>query len=239
MRFLLLPLLLFLLWIPFSSSVDMKIASSFYGVDGFSYSKNPHDLLVSLLISYGNIPGHVLTVGAAGLWLFTFYRPSWQRVRTAALTITLVGSCACVGILAIKQVYGRPRPREVVQFGGAEKFRPVYAPTWSVPNDHYKSFPSGHVGMAMVFVTLGLVGWKERWYLLATFGFLFGVPFALMLAYVRMAEGAHFLSDVLTALVGVWTLSALLVMVLYSNKSPKTLSKKGAQSVTKTSKKAR
>lgn len=195
----------------------MKIAGTFYGIDGFASKTHPHYSLFDNLAKYGNLPGQLLAVGALLLWLYTFYKPSWQSMRKAALVVALVGFLgACVGIhLVLKEVYGRPRPREVVEFGGPARFTPIYAPTWHVPNDNYKSFPSGHVAMGMLFVTLGLVGWKERSYSAAIFGLIFGLGFSVLLGYSRMAVGAHFLSDVLSSFVLMWTLSVVLVMFFY------------------------
>lgn len=218
MKWLFLPLVLFLLWIPFSAAMDVKVTSSFYGVDGFLRSP-----FLSALTHYGELPGHLLIVGSAFLWFFTFYRPSWQRARTAALAVALVGLLGVYGgVHLLKEVYGRPRPREVMEFGGSARFRPVYyAPTWHVPNDNYKSFPSGHAAMGMLFITLGLVSWKERWYIVAFFGFFLGLAYSFALGYSRIAQGAHFLSDVLASFVGIWTLSILCVMLLYPSAQTK------------------
>lgn len=220
MKWCFLPLLLFLLWLPFSAMIDMKVAASFYGVDGFLKTfPNP---LLAALAAYGNFLGPLLTIASAALWLFTFYRPSWHAMRKGTLLVMLVSILSiCIVNLVFKEIYGRPRPRQVIEFGGAERFRPIYAPLWRVPNDTYKSFPSGHVSMGMLFITLGLVGWKERCYTIACFGFLLGIPLSIALGYVRMTQGAHFLSDVLASAVLVWTLSIVLIMLFYPTTTPK------------------
>lgn len=195
----------------------MKIASSFYGMDGFIAAKASHHPFLAALATYGNLPGQILSFGAGALWLFTFYRPSWQSVRKGAFTIaliSLIGSGIAIHTV-LKENYGRPRPRAITEFGGTARFRTVYAPSWQVASENDKSFPSGHVAMGTLFISLGLIGWKERSYSTMAIGFLLGIPLTVMLSYARIAQGAHFLSDVLASFVGMWTLSVIIIMILY------------------------
>lgn len=199
----------------------MKVASSFYGLDGFIASKASYHPFFAALATYGNLPGQLLSLSAGMLWFFTLYRPSWQSLRKGAFALSLISLLGCGAMIhwGLKEHYGRPRPRAVTEFGGTERFRAVYSPTWQVVSDQDKSFPSGHVAMGMLFISLGLIGWKERFYLLSIGSFLFGIPFTSVLGYVRIAQGAHFLSDVLAACVGMWVLSLVVLMVLYPEAS--------------------
>lgn len=103
----------------------------------------------------------------------------------------------------IKNHSGRARPVHVQEFGGDKKFTPAF-----VISDQCKrncSFVSGdaalgYFGLAFVFVV-------RRRKIIACAGVLAGT----LLGLVRMAQGAHFLSDVIFA--GVFTL--LVAWLLY------------------------
>lgn len=92
--------------------------------------------------------------------------------------------------MVLKQLWGRPRPNKIVEFGGSKPFTPI----WSiVPELDERSFPSGHAALvcylfAFCFVMTGKRRQRAEWLVLAA-----GVGIGLC----RVAQGAHFLSDVL------------------------------------------
>jgi hypothetical protein len=92
-----------------------------------------------------------------------------------------------------KEHWGRPRPREVTEFGGRERFEKVWEYDASSPG---KSFPSGHASMGFCLFALYFVGraMRQEWTRWA-------VPVALglggALGLARIAQGGHFASDVM------------------------------------------
>jgi len=88
-----------------------------------------------------------------------------------------------------KDHWGRPRPRDVVEFGGTEHYSPA-----PLRGEGGKSFPCGHCSVGFLY-GIGWWVWRKRralaWGSLAA-GFVTGVG----LGVGRMAAGGHFASDV-------------------------------------------
>lgn len=212
-----LPLLLFALFMPFSARIDLQIASYLYGSEGFYKQADPRHPIYSMLFSYGEIPGWVLGIGAAAVLVLSFLYPLFWRYRRAACVITLtflIGAGLLVNVL-LKEYWGRPRPKQLVQFGGTEAFRPFYSPIWNHRTDQFKSFPSGHATMGFLFLSLGLVGRYEQKRWLYVTGMAFGVIFGSVLSYTRLIQGGHFFTDVLAAGFLMWLLAILICRVVY------------------------
>jgi membrane-associated phospholipid phosphatase len=103
----------------------------------------------------------------------------------------------------LKEVWGRARPREILEFGGDATFTPVW---WlSDQCDGNCSFVSGEAAAAFWVLSLAFVvppAWRRLTASVA-------IAFAGAVSLARLAAGGHFLSDVLLA----W-LMVLLVLVL-------------------------
>lgn len=120
----------------------------------------------------------------------------------------------------LKDHCGRARPLQVSEFGGNRQFTPAF-----VISDQCKtncSFVSGdaslgYFGLAFFFVT------RRRRILIASAAVVAGT----LIGLVRMAQGAHFLSDVIFA--GVFTFLAgwlLYFLILYRGQLKQTASNK-------------
>lgn len=105
-----------------------------------------------------------------------------------------------------KDQWGRARPRDVVRFGGDRSFTPAFV--ISDECDRNCSFVSGHVAVPFALAALGFVWRRRRW---AIWGgaVLFGGAVGL----ARIAQGAHFLSDVIFS--GVFVLFVVYVLARY------------------------
>ncbi len=110
----------------------------------------------------------------------------------------------------LKDHWGRPRPRQIVEFGG----RLPYAPPLLPAVTRGKSFPCGHCSIGYLYA----VGWwiwrrrRPRW---AAASLVAGSVLGTLLGVGRMAAGAHFLSDAVWAgLIAFWVAHALYFHVL-------------------------
>ncbi|MDZ7920812.1 phosphatase PAP2 family protein [Rhodoferax sp.] len=91
-----------------------------------------------------------------------------------------------------KDHWQRARPYQVQEFGGTQQFTRAAVITDQCNNNC--SFVSGHVACGFFLVSLMLIDRKRR----KAWGFA-GVSAGLTIGFARMADGAHWLSDVLWA----------------------------------------
>ncbi|GAB5467902.1 MAG: hypothetical protein Kilf2KO_09320 [Rhodospirillales bacterium] len=110
--------------------------------------------------------------------------------------------------LYLKGAFGRARPREIEAFGGALTYTPFYLVSDACRSNC--SFVSGHAGMAFAtFVLCFLPRARSRRLLLFCAALLFG----LLTGWMRVIQGAHFLSDVLFSGLVVFGLTWLAALV--------------------------
>lgn len=107
---------------------------------------------------------------------------------------TLAASCAVLfTVSTIKTLWGRVRLRELVNMNSLEEFTPWYYPNF-FSGSH--SFPSGHTAHATLLLMMPKWLWgKGEKYRPALTAVCFG--FIALMAFSRLAAGAHFLSDIL------------------------------------------
>lgn len=196
-----LPLIALVIFAPFSAQLDLETSSYFYHGDEFTNTR-----FTEFMYQRGEYPGLLLGGGSILLWMGTFFIPSWTRWRKASGAIALafvVGPGLLVNAV-FKDHWGRPRPREIEQFGGTETFRPFYQPNFVVHSDGNKSFPSGHVTMGFFFLILGLVAHREGYPFMTWIAYFLAGQLGLLLALTRIAQGGHFLSDTVCAGIFMW-----------------------------------
>ena len=164
-----------------------------------------------LLYRLDRIPAIGLAVvGLAGFGLSyaesNYYR--WRR-RGAFLVLLLILGPGLLVNTIFKDHWGRPRPREIVEFGGTKQF----LQPWQKGEDGKgRSFPSGHSSAAFYMAAPYLIYRRtdrRRAYAWLAGGLLFGI----LMSIARVAQGAHFVSDNLWAF-GIVALSALLLAAL-------------------------
>lgn len=198
----LLPLLLLVIFTPFSSFLDLKISGCCYDPEQ-GFSSHPY---FQFLFRYGEQFG--FAVGGVFLLLFlgSFLKPKWKKWRRGsfAVILTLVIGAGLITNTLLKGYWGRPRPKQIEAFGGRHAFRPFWHPDLHTKYDPQKSFPSGHVAMGFYFLSLSLVGRRTKSRTLFLLGLIlsFGLGGNLMVA--RVFQGGHFLSDVLFSPILMW-----------------------------------
>jgi lipid A 4'-phosphatase len=98
-----------------------------------------------------------------------------------------------------KEHWGRPRPREITEFGGKEN----YVKVWVKGNTKGKSFPCGHASMGF-YLSIPFLFLRNRHKKWAWIFFIFGTLYGGLIGYARMVAGGHFASDVVWAAGMVW-----------------------------------
>jgi membrane-associated PAP2 superfamily phosphatase len=149
---------------------------------------------VSALYQHGSLAGLAAGLLAALTWVGSFALPALQPARLISaylLLVLLLGPGLLVNG-ALKGHWGRHRPREVVQFGGGEEFQPLGAGSL---NGDGKSFPSGHASMGFLWFAPAVCLWRSRRRMAVGMSALALLHGGVMGA-ARMAQGAHWLSDI-------------------------------------------
>ena len=105
----------------------------------------------------------------------------------------------------LKVAIGRVRPRELIEFGGAADFTPVWQ--FSAACSHNCSFPSGEAaGAAAALSLLVFIPAAYRW-----IAALVLTPCLMFVAFNRVMFGAHFLSDVMLG----WLLTMFVMAMIW------------------------
>jgi lipid A 4'-phosphatase len=140
--------------------------------------------------------GVILVAAAAAAWLFLMQRPLWRFDRKALLFVAL-STALGPGLLAntvLKDHWDRARPTKIEAFGGTRHFTPAPLPSTECPRNC--SFVSGHAALGFSLVAFGFLlppGRERRRAIAAALGF------GAFVGLVRIAQGGHFLSDVVWA----------------------------------------
>lgn len=159
---------------------------------------------------------YLLFTAFAG-WLVTALTRYGHQWRLQLAFVALAGTLGpgAVVNLVFKDNWQRARPYQVQQFGGPQQFTRAAVITDQCDNNC--SFVSGHVACGFFFVSLMLVD-RRRKVLWAALGTTAG----LVIGFARMADVAHWLSDVLWAypitLLCSWVVWRMLLLLPFSKR---------------------
>ena len=126
----------------------------------------------------------------------------WRRWLALGLLMLLGNGLVVNGLL--KEGWGRARPVDVQVFGGPASFSPALLASSQCQSNC--SFVSGHAATGFGLLAVGMLGpaaTRRRW---LKVGLLAGLAAGL----IRIAQGGHFLSDVLFSGWVMWLCAALL-----------------------------
>lgn len=104
----------------------------------------------------------------------------------------------------LKDHWGRARPHQIVEFGGSAHFSPAVLLSDQCARNC--SFPSGHAALGFWLVAFAMV-MPPPWRRIAV-PIAFGV--GVLVGFMRIAQGAHFLSDVVASAIIVIGINVLL-----------------------------
>jgi lipid A 4'-phosphatase len=191
----------------FAPQVDLATSGLFYDPEhGFVLASWP-----PILLLFHAIPwvawGTLILVAVGVSWLLLFRRPLWQLDRKA-LIFLVASAVAGPGLLAntlLKDHWGRARPVQIEAFGGTHHFTPAPMPAGEC--DRNCAFVSGHAALGFSLVSFAFLlphGPSRRR------GIAAALAFGALVGLGRIAQGAHFLSDVVYAGLLVYGTAALL-----------------------------
>jgi lipid A 4'-phosphatase len=180
----------------FAPGGDLFFSSMFYDPQhGFILATwRPLQLLEGLIPWLTG--GLIALILVGGLWLWLTSRPLCGLDRNA-LIFLLVATALGPGLIVnvgLKDNWGRARPYQIEQFGGAKQFTPALVPADQCTRNC--SFASGHAALAFSMVSFAFLlpaGRGQRIALSAALGF------GALVGLGRIAAGNHFLSDIVDA----------------------------------------
>ena len=191
-------------------SIDLTVSRYFYTPGrGFELAET----LTAQTINRGVGWLAIATAAVLGLlWLLAAlgvgrWRARWRGLAFVSLSLML-GPWLAVNV-GFKDNLGRPRPQNIVEFGGDAVYTPVL-----VPSDYCKrncSFPSGHAGFGYWIASLAVYLRERRRRRLL---FAAGLATGTLFGFVRILSGKHFVSDIVFAFFVVWFVSRLLAALL-------------------------
>jgi lipid A 4'-phosphatase len=133
-------------------------------------------------------------VAGAGMIVTGLVRQNSKRLRLYGLFILL---CVVLGPgliinAVLKDHWGRPRPRQIVEFNGKFDYVRPFVPA----RTGGKSFPCGDSSVGFL-MSAGWWLWRRSYPKRAAASLAAGLMLGTLLGIGRMAAGAHFLSDVI------------------------------------------
>lgn len=213
----LLPILLWIVFTPWSAELDLKVTHAFYK-DGI-FAAHP---FWNWIYVYGIWPAWLLT-GLAFIGFSLSFIKSYRAWRTSCLYLLLTFNIGCGVVIhaILKDHWGRPRPRQVIEFGGWQSFRPYYQPNISHQTESLKSFASGHASLGYYFFALAFLGAIHHLRFIYWLGLGLAWSLGILLSIGRIAQGGHFLSDTLASALIMWLTAWGLAYILFAKKIEK------------------
>lgn len=176
--------------------LDIPVSGQFYRDNGGWYLAQ--DFPWRFLYRYGPLPGLLLGIGGLLLLLASMIVNSLRRhwkIGAFLLLFLALGPGLLVNTF-FKDNWGRPRPRQVVEFNGPYEYRAVYQP--GPKAGHLTSFPCGHASIG--FFVIAPYFFLRRSHRRSALAFLVGGSlYGGLMGIARIAQGGHFLSDVIWA----------------------------------------
>lgn len=217
----LLPLLMLAAITPFTPFLDMSIESYFY----FNQGIPPHfhkNTFCDFMFNYAIYPAQISALLAFLLFALSFFMnglKKWQRPALALIATMAIGAGFITHTL-LKNHWGRPRPKQVIEFGGQQNFRPYFQPNFFHQPEPSKSFPCGHCTMGFYFFSIALFCQRLNQRVLFYFFFVFAILFGWAFGLARMMMGAHYFSDVLITGIIMWLTAYTFDLILCSKWKP-------------------
>ncbi len=175
---------------------DLQAARAYYDVASIRFlgNQSPWVVFCYRFAAYPAIALGIISLILLALSLAWARVRSWRRICGYFLVAGIVGPGLIVNSL-LKEHWGRPRPVQVVEFGGEETFLLVGVPGSSPVA---RSFPSGHASIAFFamapFFPLLTRRRREAWFFLGL-----GLVWGAVVGVGRVAQGGHWVSDVVWA----------------------------------------
>lgn len=186
---------------------DLFVSGLFYA-DGFPFDETWLQRSIRVLTT---VVLGISILGVAAVYLLNrlLGRSLWSidGKRVGYLVLVLALGAGLIVNLALKDNFGRARPRDVAEFGGARTFTPAF----SVSAECHKncSFSSGEAAAGFFPIALAYALARRR-----RAAFIAAILFGSAVSVARIAAGAHFLSDTIVSFFIMWLLADALYFAM-------------------------
>jgi lipid A 4'-phosphatase len=196
------------------TNTDLEIEKLFYSPEKGGWFMGQEMPWYSLY-HYGNIPAIIMAAGGFLVFVLSFFRKTLLPYKKIGLFLAIffvLGPGLIVNNV-FKDHWGRPRPADIVNFGGTETFRQF----WEIGEaGQGKSFSSGHA--AVGFFLFAPFFFLRKSHRSAALAFLcLGIVFGFFMGTGRMIQGGHFLTDVIWSGVFTYITGYILCYILLYN----------------------
>lgn len=205
------------LFILLSPKIDLYVSSLFYTPSPLGKGTFYNNSFFQFLFRYGEYFGLGTGVITTTLCFLSFFVTSWKKIRKPmlAMALTLVLGAGLFTNSLFKEYWGRPRPKQIVEFGGNLTYRPFWNPNFKQDRASQKSFPSGHVAMGFYFFSLCLIGRRYKKFPLFLLGLFLTIGLGGGLMVARIVQGGHFVSDVVASIFLMWFVAFYIDKILH------------------------
>lgn len=195
--------------------LDIRFSMFFYDpVRGFYLADTPfcrwiYDSVEIVSLAWGGLA--VLLLSARWIRKKNMFGPSTKQL-IYLLAVLAIGPGLIVNMI-LKDNWGRARPVDVMEFGGASAFTPAFA----ISSQCHKNcaFVSGHSAMGFYFIAFAFLCRRRR-----SLFILLAAIYGTVVGWVRILQGGHFLSDVVFAFFIIHAVSAVLYWMMFERKPP-------------------
>ena len=209
----LLAIFLTILFVPvFLPQIDLAISSLFYLPEkGFPLANDSIFTWIHWLTPIvAWVVGGTLIGGLAVTALCRKPACGMYMKKISFLILVLVIGAGLIVNLGFKDNWGRDRPREIVQFGGTEKFTPALVPQFEKASKN-GSFVCGDGAFGFFMPAFGYVAPLS----FSRYVFWLGMGVGVIFSSARLVVGAHFFSDIVGAAFLMLTVAAGIHMLMF------------------------
>jgi lipid A 4'-phosphatase len=175
--------------------IDLACARLFY-LGNHHFIGYETDLVPLIRLAFNIFFYAICAITVAGLVMAARNSEPWLDLsfgRWLFVALCLITGPLVVANLGFKDHWGRARPRDVIEFDGSKAFSAPFPP--STQCDYNCSFVSGEASSIFIVLFAAALLFKSRSRNFVASGIVLGGLAGMM----RMAQGGHFLSDVIFA----------------------------------------